>query len=58
VENLQRRRDLLRLLVDSHRRWMHATQDQSMKRMHRALIESLENVIEQYGVLLDEVQKH
>jgi hypothetical protein len=58
VENLQRRRDLLRLLVDSHRRWMYATQDQSMKRMHRALIESLENVIEQYGVLLDEVQKH
>ena len=57
VESLQRRQDLLRLLVDSHLHWMHETQDQSLKRMHRALIESLENVIEQFGVLLDEVRK-
>jgi hypothetical protein len=57
VENLERRQDLLRLLIDSHLRWMHETQDQSMKRIHRALVSSLENVVEQYKILQEELQK-
>ncbi len=57
VETLQRRQDLLRLMIDSHRRWMLVTDDEQVRAIQRTLVDLLVRVAEQYGVLLIALQK-
>lgn len=57
IENILRRQEFFRLVIDSHQRWMHETTDQEMKILHGALITSMKTVVEQYNVLIDELQR-
>ena len=57
IDTLIRRKDYIQLIIDSHLRWMRVTDDQKMKSIHRALVDSLLGVAEQYDVLLYELQK-
>ena len=53
IDTLQRRQEYLRLMIDSHIRWMRATDDQQVRDIHRALVDLLQEVAGQYVVLLD-----
>ena len=55
-ENLTRRHDLLRIMQDSHVRWINLTEDPHLKEIHQVLVDRLEAVLEQYNVLMDVLQ--
>ncbi len=57
VETLQRRQGLLRLMIDSHLRWMQAADDEQVRAIHRNLVDLLVMVAEQYDVLLNALRK-
>ena len=53
LEKLSHRHDLLRIVQDSHVRWMNLTEDPQLKEIHQVLVDRLEAVLEQYNVLTD-----
>ena len=56
LEKLTNRFDLLRMIQDSHVRWMDRTDDPQLKEIHQVLVDRLEAVLEQYNVLMDVLQ--
>ena len=56
LEKLVHRSDLLRIIQDSHIRWMNLTEDPHLKEIHQVLVDRLEAVLEQYNVLMDALQ--
>lgn len=53
LENLSHRHDLLRIMQDSHVRWMVLTDDPHLEEIHQVLVDRLEAVLKQYNVLTD-----
>ena len=56
LEKLVHRHDLLRIMQDSHVRWMDLTEDPHLKEIHQVLVDRLEAVLKQYNVLMDALQ--
>jgi hypothetical protein len=56
IENILRRQEFFRLVIDSHQRWMRDTTDHEMKMLHGALITSMKAVMEQYDILIEQLQ--
>ena len=57
IDTVQRRREYLRLMIDSHLRWIRATDDQQVKAIHRTLVDLLAMVAQEYDILLEAIHK-
>jgi len=56
METLNRRYELFKIIRASHVRWMNTTNDLKVMEMHRKIAALLEDILEQYKILIDTPQ--
>ena len=56
IESLEIEHDYLHLLRTRHLKWMSDTNDPEIRRMHREIVDSINRMMDQFGILLETLQ--
>jgi len=57
LESLEAEYDYLHLLRERHLQWMSNTNDPEIRRMHGEIVASIKQLIEQFEILMDALEK-
>ena len=57
LESLEVEYDYLHLLRERHLQWMSNTNDPEIRRMHDEIIDSIKQLIDQFEILMDALEK-
>ena len=57
IESLEIEQEYLHILRTRHLQWMSDTNDPEIRRMHREIVDSINRMIDQFGILLEAQQR-